>query len=160
MHVLQLPLLTLFRHSAMALGLWIITGAHVLGACYVRSVLFPRVLGPRVEAGSKSCLHTVLKRSSESHPCISYLLTVFTSMTVTGRMCKWDGKSGCFSCLIPGMRLPTSFYTRGGRWGNLRGICCRSELKMLDVAPPQISNLYSHLDLSPLFPLSSWACYS
>lgn len=69
----------------MASGLWIITGAHVLRACYLRSVLFSWVLGPRVEAIPKFCLHMVLKRSSESHSCISHRLTVFTSVTVVGK---------------------------------------------------------------------------
>jgi len=77
----------------MALGLQIIRGAHLLRACYLMPVVFSQVLATRVEAGSKCCLHMVLKRSSESCPCIAHLLPVFTSMTVTGKLLDVHGGS-------------------------------------------------------------------
>lgn len=42
----------------------------------------------------------------------------------------------------------------------MKGISGGSALKMLDVVPPQIPNLYSNLDLSPLFLLSCQECCS
>lgn len=133
-------------------------GAHVLRACCLRSVPFPWVLGPRVEAVSKCCLHMLLKRGSESSSCISHLHD--HHWKATGCASGMEDQAASWALLVPGMRLPTSFHLEGRRWGNMRGICCRSKLKMLNVVPPQIPNLYSHLDLSPLFLLSSWACYS
>lgn len=98
---------------------------------------------------------------SESHPCISYVLTVFTSVTVTGRPLDMQAGWKIRLLLISHTWDETAYLiSHGRRWGNMRGISCRSELKMVDVVPPQIPNLYSHLDLSPIFPLSSWACYS
>lgn len=62
--------------------------------------------------------------------------------------------------LLPGVGLSSSLHVRGRRWGDMKGISGGSALKMLDVAPPQIPNLYSNLDLSPLFLLSCQECCS
>lgn len=150
---------SLVQAFTVLLGLWIITGAQ--GMLFEICPILP---GPwlRVQTGSKCCLHMVLKHSlgliPASHPCWQFS-PAWQSLG-SHWMCQWDGKSGCFSSLVPGTRLPASILIRGRRWGSVRASSCRSELKMLDVVPSQRPNLYSHLHLSPLFLFSSWACYS
>lgn len=90
----------------------------------------------------KRCLHAVLKHSFASHTCWQYSPTQL-SLKVSA----WCGLQ-----LPPGQDCPR--FALGEQVGDMQGISWGSEL---DGADP---DLCSAPVLSPVFPLSSWACCS